>query len=88
MFTLLHSFISFLTFVLHSCTALSKSSETRRLFGGGFAGGMILEGSEEVWSAKGRIVVALLNFGGGEARPDLVDGFLRGQRLLPSFLTT
>lgn len=53
--------MSFLTLVLHSCTALSKSSETRRLFGGGVDVGT-LEGSSGLFVAKGRITVAWLNF--------------------------
>lgn len=51
--------MSFCTLVLHSKTALPKSSETRRLFGRDSEGGTALEESGEVC---GRITVALLNF--------------------------
>src|SRR4051794_34822072 len=62
MFTLLHSLMSFLTLVRHSCTARSKSSETSRL-SRPVCGG--LEGSSVVWFeevANGKTTVALLNF--------------------------
>ena len=54
--------MSFLTRLLHSCTALSKSSETSKLFGGGLEGSIGLEGFLAEGVAKGRITVALLNF--------------------------
>ena len=53
--------MSFLTLDLHSCTARSKSSDTRRLLGRGVVVGT-LEGSCGVFDIFGRITVALLNF--------------------------
>ena len=53
--------MSFLTLVLHSCTALSKSSETNRLFEGRFVVGT-MEGLSEGIFVKERTFVALLNF--------------------------
>ena len=57
MFTRLHSLINFFTRVRHSCTARSKSADTR-IFGG-VAFGVFVEGG----AVNGRILVALLNLG-------------------------
>jgi hypothetical protein len=58
--------MSFFTLDRHSCTALSKSSDTRRLFRSGFEGGVACELLSDDFAegvAKGKITVALLNLG-------------------------